>query len=617
MQTKSKLLILVTLMLLLLGLATIINVSLNFREYSMKSATEKAVMTAEIVKDGLTAHMINHIMDHRQYFLNQITNNHHKIKNLWLVRSPNVTKQYGEGFNTEIARDNIDKKVLTSGEIIKKVTETTEETVMRISIPYKATISNNINCLSCHDVKPGETLGAISMEFDISNMRSDGLFTILKILAMNFIFIGIALILINYYVTPYMNLFSDMQKGIKKAYRGDFTHTFSTNIAGDPKKIVKQLNTLFSKMQSAFGDIKSNLSTFVPQNSISSVDPLQEAKTIIEELSDIYKFKKTIELDDSKKVIYERIAQVLQEKFQIQNFSLCEVNANTIETVYTSSSQLNRVKKEDSICKEADLCRAYRTKADVISSDFKNLCNECSHFSEHYLCIPFNVNDEYTLLLNIQAQNYNELNIINTFNSSIKNYFEAAKPVLESRLLTDKLLDNSLRDGMTGLYNRRFLEEFIEDVVSNQIKRKKENYAVLMLDVDFFKLVNDTYGHDIGDKVIVQIGKILQNSVRASDLAIRYGGEEFVVLLHNASHDGTLEVANKIHTAFGTTIFDVGSGETMQKTISIGVSYFPTDADTLWKCIKLADTALYIAKTTGRNKIVEYTTEMSENKDLR
>jgi diguanylate cyclase (GGDEF)-like protein len=138
-----------------------------------------------------------------------------------------------------------------------------------------------------------------------------------------------------------------------------------------------------------------------------------------------------------------------------------------------------------------------------------------------------------------------------------------------------------------------------------------------MLDVDFFKSVNDTYGHDIGDKVIKEVANVLQENIRESDLAIRYGGEEFVVLLHNADEDGALKVAKKIHTAFGDLVFDVGGGETIQKTISIGMAFFPKDGDTIWKCIKYADTALYVAKTTGRNKVVIYTKEMSESGELR
>ena len=616
MQTKTKILFIVTAMLFTLGLATIINVALNFRDYSIKNAVEKSQMTASIVEDGLTAHMVNETMDKRSYFLSQISRND-DIKSLWLVRSQNVIDQYGTGFNNETARDAIDKKVLKSGEMVQEIVEQTNGILLRVTIPYKAQSNEgDVNCLSCHTVQENDTLGAISMEFDISDMRTDGMLTIIKILGINLFFTIIVLILINKYLTPYTKLFTNMQKGVTKAYRGDFTHEFSTyTVTGEAKELVVQMNSLFGKMQEAFGDIKYTLSTFIPANNIASHDPLHEAKTIINELSDIYKFKKTIELDISKHIVYSRIVDVLQTKYQIQHLALYEVNTtkSTRNLVYISSG--------NSICsdiadKDATNCRAYRTKSDIVSTEFPELCKACSPGDIQYICLPFTINKEASLILSITSKDETELNKINMQIPSIKNYFEAAKPVIESRILMDQLRDTSLRDAMTGLYNRRFLEEFIEKVMS-QAHRDGETYSVMMLDVDFFKMVNDTYGHDVGDKVIVEIGKLLRESIREADLAIRYGGEEFVVMLHNADNEGTLRVAKEIHEKFASLIFDVGAGESMQKTLSIGISNFPDDGDTIWKCIKFADTALYKAKTTGRNKIVTYLSEMSEGEDVR
>ena len=602
-------------MLLGLGIATIINVSLNFREYSIKSAQEKAIMTAAIVKDGLTAHMVNGIMDKRQYFLNQISNNNADVKSLWLVRSPKVIEQFGKGFNSETVRDSLDKEVLKTGKTVQKIHETTDDITLRISIPYIASIDGGTNCLQCHHVQRGDTLGAISMEFDITNMRSVGMLTILKILIINLLFIIVVLVLINYYISPYMDLFSNMKTGIKKAYRGDFTYKFTTTVKGDGAEIVKQLNTLFRKMQETFGDIKYNLATFIPRGCVSSADPLNEAKTIIGELSDIYKFKKTIGLDASKEVVYKRITDILNNKYGLKHFAFYEIDTEK------NQRHLIHVSEGSSVCKKevndnALLCRAYRTKTDVISSDFINLCDTCNCNELEYICILFDINDENSLLLSITTKESTSLNKINSYIPSIKNYLEAAKPVIESQILMEKLKDNSLKDPMTGLYNRRFLEEFIDKVMS-QAKREEKSYSVLMLDVDFFKSVNDTYGHDVGDKVIMEIGKVLRNNTRESDLAIRYGGEEFLVLLNNASKEGTLKVAKAIHSEFANLKFDVGNGESIQKTMSIGIAYFPENAHKIWQCIKLADTALYVAKTTGRNKIVEYNAAMNENKNLR
>lgn len=613
MTTKSRLLLIVTFMLLGLTAATIINVSLNFRDYSIKSATEKAQMTANVVKDGITAHMVNGIMDKRAYFLNQISNSN-DVEFLRLVRGENVIKQYGKGFENESLRDAIDEEVLKTGNSVEKITENSKSTKLRVSIPYKATEDNTIaSCLNCHNVQKGEVLGVISMEFDIGDMRDSGVMTIAKILLINLLFIVVALLLINYYVTPYMNLFSNLQNGIKKAYSGDFTHQFASKVGGDAKNVVEQMNSLFRKMQETFGDIKYNLATFIPQGYVSSNDPLHEAKTIINELSDIYKFKKTIELDASKSDVYTRILDILKLKYHIGHFALYEVNNVSSERKLIYSTE------EKNICfektnKNAMLCRAYRTNSVTISTEFPNLCQACVSLDMDYVCIPFPINHDISLVLSITSTQKDEVDLMKKNISSIKHYLEAAKPVIESQILMEKLRDTSLRDGMTSLYNRRFLEEVIDKIMS-QAARNKDTYSVLMLDVDFFKMVNDTYGHDIGDKVIVALSKVLKSSIRESDLAIRYGGEEFVVMLHNANEEGTISIATKIHSEFAKLAFEVGNGEPLRKTISIGIAKFPTDGDTIWKCIKFADTALYEAKETGRNKIVEFRAEMHKSGD--
>lgn len=614
MTTKSRLLIIVTFMLLALTTATIINISLNFREYSINSAVEKSQMAANIVKDGLTAHMVNGMMDKRQYFLDKIATSNN-IKSLWIARGENVISQYGEGLHSETIRDALDAQVLKTGESIQKITENTKDTTLRVTIPYKAsTPADNTNCISCHNVNRGDTLGIISMEFDISDMRSSGMMTILKILGINLLFIIVVLLLINYYVTPYMNLFSNLQNGIKKAYSGDFTHEFISKVGGDAKNVVEQMNSLFRKMQETFGDIKYNLATFIPQGAALSNDPLHEAKTIISELSDIYKFKKTIELDGSKDEVYTRIIDILKLKYHVGHFAFYEVNNVTAERKLIYSTE------EENICfektnKNALECRAHRTNSVTISTEFPNLCQSCISLDIDYVCIPFNINHDVSLVVSMTSDNRDEVALMKKNIPSIRHYLEAAKPVIESQILMEKLRDTSLRDGMTGLYNRRFLEEVIDKIMSHA-NRHKESYAVLMLDVDFFKMVNDTYGHDTGDKVIVALSKVIKNSIREADLAIRYGGEEFLILLSNATDDGIMKVATKIHSAFGALSFDVGSSESLKKTLSIGIAKFPTDGDTIWKCIKYADTALYEAKNTGRNKIIEFKPEMFQGEDF-
>ncbi|WP_345980649.1 diguanylate cyclase [Sulfurimonas sp. HSL3-2] len=611
MNTKNKLLLMVTLMLAALATATIVNVGLNFREFAINAAVDKAKLTANIVKDGLTAHMVNGIMDKRKYFLDTITQNN-EIKKLWIARGQNVIDQYGKGYSYENARDDIDKDVLSSGKMIKKVIENPEEVKLRITIPYIADSTAKVSCLECHSVNDGDILGAVSMEFDINSVRNASTITILKIFGINVIFIFIALLVLNYYIKPYMELFANLRDGIQKAHSGDFSHRFDTRVSGEGKEVADQINTLFHKMQETFGEIKHSLTTFVTKSNLGCSDPLYEAKIIIKELADIYKFKKTIELDDTKELVFDRIITVMQTKYDIHNFSFFEIDRTQKirEPIYISHKSYC----DANVDKNVDLCRAYRTDTDIVSTDFPNLCSSCHHNENEYICIPFDINDEVSLTLNIVVDDPAKFEQISMNVTSIKNYIEAAKPVIESKILTDKLRDTTLRDGMTGIYNRRFLEQFI-DKMAKQALRNETNYSVLMLDIDYFKMVNDTYGHDIGDIVIKGLAEVIKKSIRDADLAIRYGGEEFVILLNNASREGSITVAKKIHDEFNKMKFNVG-GELLQKTISIGVAQFPDDANSIWKCIKFADTALYYAKEHGRNQVIEFKPEMFEGEDF-
>ncbi len=608
MKPKTKLLIFVAIILTGLGFANLVNVLLNFRQSSISNAVEKSKMAANMVKDGLTAHMVNGIMPQRQYFLDQISSNE-EIKSIWIVRGQNVVKQFGVGLTDETIQDAIDAQVLKTGELHQELRENLEEIVLRVSIPYIATDHPGPNnCLNCHEVKRGAVLGAVSMEFDINKLRINGAVYLLKILGVNLIFVIVILFLINYYISPYIKLFANMQEGIKKAYDGDFTHKFHTTVIGDGKKTVDQLNVLFSKMQESFGNIRHSLSVFTSKTPVIADNPLDEANQIITELSDIYRFKKTIELDISNEVVYSRIVNIFKEKYNIRNLALFVVDdeKKTREIVHSDTKNI--------ICKKeanenALLCRSYRTETNIVSSDFENLCRGCKNEEAHYACFFYHINDEYSLVISMTAKDEDELESFNKSIPHLNNYLEAAKPVIESKLLMEKLKENSLKDGMTGLYNRRFLEEFVMQFM-RQADRNKDIYHVMMLDVDYFKKVNDTYGHDIGDNVIVELGKLLQNSIRSSDIAIRYGGEEFIILLHNSSDEGAMIVAKNIHSAFSMIEFNVGANKSIFKTISIGIAKYPYHGDTIWKCIKCADTALYEAKETGRDKIVEFKPEM-------
>lgn len=161
----------------------------------------------------------------------------------------------------------------------------------------------------------------------------------------------------------------------------------------------------------------------------------------------------------------------------------------------------------------------------------------------------------------------------------------------------------AITDGLTGLYNRHFLATHLNNMVSHALHTGRP-LSQIILDMDHFKRVNDTYGHDVGDEVLIRLGKIIVNAIRSADLAARYGGEEFVVLMPETDVFDAAEVAERIRLAVETTPFVVSHAVgKLNLTVSVGVSHLRTDGDTAQDLHKRADEALYRCKELGRNQV--------------
>lgn len=165
------------------------------------------------------------------------------------------------------------------------------------------------------------------------------------------------------------------------------------------------------------------------------------------------------------------------------------------------------------------------------------------------------------------------------------------------------LFVQSITDGLTGLFLRRY---FV-DRLKNEMKRAARYdrcMSLLMIDLDFFKKVNDTYGHMVGDRVLRDVGSIIKNGLREIDIPCRYGGEEFAVLLPETNCLGAIVVAERLRKIVERDSFEVGGGVTIKLTLSIGVASFPDDANLPDFLLAKADKMLYKAKREGRNRTI-------------
>jgi diguanylate cyclase (GGDEF)-like protein len=304
----------------------------------------------------------------------------------------------------------------------------------------------------------------------------------------------------------------------------------------------------------------------------------------------------------------------LQGRFGIKTFSIYEVAVNTntiIPLIVDGEAQAACRWCDPQIMVRPESCRARRTGHTISSFDSPGVCVSFRPPSDGqdfvHTCIPIMQSGSVGSVLQLvgDRKNPEQLNESLPF---IYVYLREAAPVIEAKRLMDTLHASTLTDPMTGLHNRRFLEEFSETLVSSNLRRKSQ-MAILMLDLDYFKMVNDTYGHDAGDLVLKALAKTMQASVRASDLVIRFGGEEFLIIMQESTGKAAEEIAEKIRVAVESMKIQL-PGATLQKTISIGIAEFPNDSDTFWQAVKYADVAMYNAKETGRNKVMRFHKEM-------
>ncbi|HHT7621701.1 TPA: diguanylate cyclase [Legionella pneumophila] len=229
----------------------------------------------------------------------------------------------------------------------------------------------------------------------------------------------------------------------------------------------------------------------------------------------------------------------------------------------------------------------------------------CSHtmFAEQpelsLLCVPLMAqNDIYGLL-------YLEVGLKFDENQQllITAFAELTALALANVRLRENLRYQSIRDPLTGLYNRRYLEDFLFKQL-HQAERTKASFAILMLDLDHFKKINDTFGHDAGDLVLKELGQILNSDIRLGDIAARYGGEEFVLLLYDIDAQAAKMKAENLRSAISNLQVKYGAQPVGQITASIGISVYPDDAKSPAEVIEAADKALYQAKNKGRNKVI-------------
>ena len=233
----------------------------------------------------------------------------------------------------------------------------------------------------------------------------------------------------------------------------------------------------------------------------------------------------------------------------------------------------------------------------------------CSHFNrtapELYLCKPISAHGNTLGMLYVQCESEAALTAVNERMDGLRQLVQLTGMAIATLNLRIKLENQSIRDSLTGLFNRHFMQISLERELA-RAARRKQVLAVFMLDLDHFKKFNDTFGHAVGDSVLKAVAEIFRSSIRTEDIACRYGGEEFTIMLPDVTPAVALERAESIRRAVATLVLPLEREASAEVTVSIGVALYPDDGESADLLLRRADMALYRAKRQGRNRVAQH-----------
>ncbi|MBI4849399.1 MAG: sensor domain-containing diguanylate cyclase [Nitrospirae bacterium] len=373
------------------------------------------------------------------------------------------------------------------------------------------------------------------------------------------------------------------------------------------KAIARPVNLITGQIR-ALGEGKVDFTKKIDISSEDEIGALSKSfNTLMDEIHDLNTFKKVIEEDDNIEDVYSRLGRAFSDKIGLNEFIIYEVsNGQKMRPVYPIILNDKDIFCSEEILHNCELCKVKKTGHIISSVEYPDICRQfIPGLDKLHVCIPMIIGGKTGGVVQFlfDKKNYS-VDGKDRRLFKAERYIKESLSVIEAKRLTNTLRESALKDSLTGLYNRRFLQEYTETLVAGVLRRQK-SVGLMMCDLDFFKQVNDFYGHNVGDSVLKETSEIIKKCVRSSDLVIRFGGEEFLVLMLDINAGETVKVADKIRDAVEKTKIKVSDG-VIKKTISLGVSEFPVDTESFWQAIKFADVALYKAKETGRNRVVRF-----------
>ena len=483
----------------------------------------------------------------------------------------------------ERPRDMLDEEVLKSGQPIYRFSGDNA----RVLIPYTVKKEGCSEKNGCHQLaKEGEVLGAISLEFSVEAINREirrnnlvmGGFWVLRMATL----LVVITLLLNFIITRNLH---GMVGVFKRLSDGDLSVRAPVH-GGDE---VGLLASGFNKMATALEETKSELDRrlleiYALYNVSKTLNATIETEQML--LSLVTNMSKGIHIDQILIMIRDKEQNVLYIASQtgFRDEDVQHVRLKFGQGFYGQIASTGKSKVVNDISKDPNI-----TPADLFGGSASAI-----------LAVPFLRRGEVLGLICAYKHEPDQ------FESSHIGLFDSVAEHLAIAFENARLFEETKRmaitDGLTGLYNKRLLLERF-DMELARAKRNHQSLSYLMMDIDNFKHYNDTNGHPAGDALLKEMAALIKSSIRQTDVAFRYGGEELAVLLPDTGKKDAMEVAEKLVKAIHDYPFAYRERQPLGfVSVSLGLATFPEDAESKDALIEKADGALYVAKTTGKNR---------------
>ena len=511
------------------------------KNLAIEQSRDFAISVHQMTLAGLTGMMITGTVGLRTIFLDQIKETNH-VESLKVFRGDGVIKQYGLGFDGETASDALETRVLVSGEpYFNVIVNKAGEDRLKAIIPVKAA-ENYLgkNCLFCHEVPAGTVLGAVSMEISLSRAaETTRSFGLRALLVGALVCVPLALFIWLFIARLVTRPLKEMTEGLNRIADEDIEQAKPLPVLRADE--VGAASAAFNRVIEKSGELiqQQRMARIVFENSLEGI-------TVTD----------------------------AQSRIQLVN------KAFTDTTGYPASEVIGQT---------PGILKSGKQGPEFYQAFWETLQRDGEWRGE--IWNRRKNGSVYPEWLNVSAVR-NRL-------GEVEHYVAIFSDITERKEREEAMTFQAFHDSLTGLPNRQLFKDRLDQALAQAKRSKERTPAVMFLDLDKFKQINDTLGHDVGDLLLKEVASRLKACVRATDTVARFAGDEFTVLLPEATAPADAEVvASKILAAMQQPI-KLG-GEERVVTTSIGISLYPTDGRDSETLMKAADAAMYQVKRAGR-----------------